>query len=193
VLASPLERGESWEDCTLWALLRPVMGCESSRPESDALGSTLWWCLCHSSALRDAVADLHELCISVRFVRAWVQICLLGTCAYGDSASYDPCDSLTGPGMLVSATYLTGSASRMAAGASGADLALFLPTAAPRRAVLVLRFADACCGWCAASCTRSPSSEEATVDGARSPWGDGEECRSGPRTSISRRRASSDA
>ena len=40
--ASPLERGESREDCTLWALLRPVMGCESSRPESDALGSTLW-------------------------------------------------------------------------------------------------------------------------------------------------------
>ena len=55
MMASPLERGESWEDCTLWALLRPVMGCESSRPESDALGSTLWWCLCHSSDLQDAV------------------------------------------------------------------------------------------------------------------------------------------
>ena len=55
MMASPLERGESCEDCMLWALLRPVMGCESSRPESDALGSTLWWCLCHSSDLQDAV------------------------------------------------------------------------------------------------------------------------------------------
>ena len=104
--------------------------------------------------------------------------------------------SLTpGIGMLCSAARLTGSANRMAVGASGADLALFLPPAAPRRVMLVLRFAGACCGWSAASCARSPSSEEATVEGARSLCGDGdgEECRSGPRTSISRKRASSDA